>query len=126
MLQCNPIYSESMKTFAIFACGLLLPAHAASIHPAGKPVAFEFRLAPGKVHEECLSLDAGKARKYQWSADGAVDFNIHYHKDKDVFYPVKKDAVREDKGEFTATAREDYCWMWTAKGSAVQVKGAIE
>ena len=33
-------------------------------------------------------------------------------------YPVKANQQREGKGRFTATAAEDYCWMWTARGPA--------
>jgi hypothetical protein len=86
---------------------------------------YAFQLEPGKVHEICLRLEAGQKRSYEWSADAAVDFNIHYHRGDDVSYPVKRDATRAEKGTFTAKTGEDYCWMWTAK-AATKVRGSIK
>ena len=83
-------------------------------------------LQPGKVHEECMKVDAGAKRRYHWKADAPVDFNIHYHSGKDVFYPVKRDRMRGDGGTFTAKTSEEYCWMWTAKEKPAKVEGGIE
>ena len=84
-----------------------------------------FELAPGKVHEECLRVEAGDKRKYHWKSNAPVDFNIHYHKGAEVFYPVKREGMRGDGGTFTAKTGEDYCWMWTAKDAAATVEGEI-
>jgi len=54
-----------------------------------------------------------------------VDFNIHYHRGKDVFFPVKRNAMRGDGGTFTAKTAEDYCWMWTARDAPAKVEGRI-
>jgi hypothetical protein len=54
-----------------------------------------------------------------------VDFNIHYHRGDEVFYPVKRERMRGDGGTFTAKSGEDYCWMWTAKAAA-KIEGRIE
>ena len=89
-----------------------------------KPV--DVRLAPGKVHEECLRVEAGAKRRYFWKADGPVDFNIHYHRGDEVHYPVRRDAMRGDGGTFTAPSAEDYCWMWTAGKRAVRIEGRVE
>ena len=83
-------------------------------------------LEPGKVHEECMKLDAGGKRRYHWKADGPVDFNIHYHRGSDVFYPVKRERMRGDGGTFTAKSSEEYCWMWTAKEKRTTVEGGID
>jgi len=92
---------------------------------ASKPLAFDIRVEPDKIHEECLRLEAGQSRRYEWTASAPVlEFNIHYHRDADVFYPVKREAIARDRGTFRAPSGEDYCWMWTAKG-AVSVKGRI-
>ena len=102
------------------ACG----AHANSPAPAGVlPV--KVTLEATKVHEECTRLEAGQSRKYHWKSDAPVDFNIHYHRGKDVFYPVKRDRMRGDGGTFTARSGEDYCWMWTAKDKAAKIEGSI-
>jgi hypothetical protein len=92
---------------------------------ADKPLVFEVTLEAGKIHEECLRVERGASRRYAWSANAAVDFNIHHHRGDDVFYPVKRDGVAKFEGTFTAKSSEDYCWMWTAKGPA-RIRGSIE
>jgi hypothetical protein len=102
---------------AALAFALLAPAAlAAPVNDGGKAREFSHGLKPGGVAEECLRLEAGKSRTFEWSADAPVDFNIHYHRGNDVTYPVKANQQREGKGRFTASAGDDYCWMWTARG----------
>jgi hypothetical protein len=96
----------------------------ASDSPQVQP--FSVAIEPRQLHEECAKLQAGDKRKYYWKADGPVDFNVHYHVDKEVFYPVKRDGMRGDGGTFTAKIAQDYCWMWTARDKAVKVEGRIE
>jgi hypothetical protein len=109
---------------------LLLFALAASAALAAEPDAnarsktFSTTLEAGKIHEECMRLGKGERRRYDWKADTAVDFNIHYHDAKEVFYPVKRDGTRVGKGTFRAKIAQDYCWMWTAK-VATKVEGKI-
>ena len=45
-------------------------------------------------------MQAGEKRKYYWKADAPVDFNIHYHHEAEVFYPVKRDAMRGASRDF--------------------------
>ena len=89
-------------------------------------IVVNFALEPKKVHEECMRVEAGQARTYHWKSNAPVDFNIHYHRDKDVFFPVKRDAMRGDGGTFVAKAGEDYCWMWTARDKPAKVEGRID
>ena len=112
-----------MKTL-IFFIALLTAAITASATPA-EVHAFNQALAPGQMHEECLHLEAGEKRDYSWKADAPVDFNIHYHQEPRVFFPVKRDAMRGDGGTFVAKTAEDYCWMWTARDKAAKLEGRI-
>ena len=110
---------------AIACLALLCPLAALAASPAGsgeRP--FSHTLKPGGIAEECLRLEAGKSRSFHWAADGPVDFNIHYHRGKDVSYPVKLNGQTEGRGKFTAQAGEDYCWMWTAK-RPTQLTGSL-
>ena len=99
-------------TFALLAPAAL----AAPADDGGKAREFSHDLKPGGVAEECLRLPAGRSRAFEWSASAPVDFNIHYHQGEKVTYPVKANQQREGKGRFTASASEDYCWMWTVRG----------
>ena len=79
----------------------------------------------GEIHEECMNLKAGEKRSYEWKSDVPVDFNVHYHHEPKVFFPVKKDAVTADRGTFVAKSAEGYCWMWTAGKKPARIEGSI-
>ena len=102
-------------------------AASAAAAPSKKPedLAVDVNLPPKKVHEECARLEAGESRRWHWKSNAPVDFNIHYHRGDDVFYPVKRDAMRGDGGSFVAKTGEDYCWMWTARDAAAKIEGRI-
>jgi hypothetical protein len=112
------------RLLASLACSL---AAAAAASPAVKSpeLVVEVNLAPKKVHEECARLETGESRRWHWKSSAAVDFNIHYHRGDDVFFPVKRDGMRGDGGTFAAKTGEDYCWMWTARDAPVKVEGRI-
>ena len=106
---------------AFAASGAVFAKAAASDAPLKVDIALE----PKKAHEECTRLEPGQLRRYHWKSDTPVDFNIHYHRGEEVFFPVKRDAMRGDGGTFTARTGEDYCWMWTARDKAARVEGRI-
>ena len=83
-------------------------------------------LQPQKDFEVCTKMKKGETRRYHWKSESAVDFNIHYHRGKDVFYPVKRNAMRADGGSFTAKEADEYCWMWTAKAVKAKLDGRLE
>jgi len=110
------------------ACGILLllaatPAWASTADFG--PFALE---VPARGFEEhCVKLEAGQRIRYRFSAGGDVDFNLHYHRGTDVFYPVKTAATRSADGVYTAAHADGYCLMWERRGDgAVRVEGAVE
>ena len=105
-----------------FACALA----SCALVPAAIAAEVSITLEPKKVHEECQRLEAGDKRTWHWKSSSAVDFNIHYHRDKEVVFPVKRDAMRGDGGSFTAKTGEDYCWMWTARNSPAKLEAHIK
>ena len=114
-----------MKTLLLSVLFAALPAFAADAPAGKKPLTVEFTLEPGKVHEECMRLHKGEARRFQWSSDVAVDFNIHYHKGDDALYPFKANNRKGAKARFAAAETHEYCWMWTARKAAAQVSATI-
>ena len=98
---------------------------AAADSRGAEPVAVAIVLQPKKIHEECARVEAGQSRRWHWKSDVPVDFNVHYHRGDEVFYPVKRDRMRGDGGTFTAKSGEDYCWMWTARDAAAKSEGRI-
>lgn len=75
----------------------------------------DLTIAPGKFAELCWPLDQGQVIGWSFKADRALNFNIHYHVDKDVRYPAKKDQVASLQGDLAVDGRQDYCWMWVTK-----------
>ncbi len=84
-------------------------------------------IAPGKFDEHCLTIEAGRAIAYRFEANAPVDFNIHYHRGKDVLYPVKREATRQFASTFRAESTGEYCLMWENKSAAaVTVEGRVD
>jgi len=104
----------------LLACWLPLAAGA----EAPAPKTLSKSLEAGKIHEECMRLEKGQARRYEWKSSAKVDFNIHYHEGQEVFYPTKRDDVSKGRGRFKAKVAQEYCWMWTAKAPAT-IEGRI-
>lgn len=70
-------------------------------------------LKSGEMYEECLALTTGDRLDYSFNANKPLVFNIHYHVDEDIFYPVK-DALRSlIADELQVSADHRYCLMWT-------------
>jgi hypothetical protein len=77
--------------------------------------------------EHCVKLGAGERVRYRFRASDEVDFNIHFHRDKDVLYPVRASASRGVDAVFAAPGADVYCLMWERKGDgAVRVEGSVD
>jgi hypothetical protein len=70
---------------------------------------------PGYFSEHCAPLEAGDLVEYRVVSPHAVDFNVHFHAEKETRYPVKKKAVTRDEGRIKAGEAGGYCFMWTNK-----------
>lgn len=110
----------------LFAAALCAAVPAALSADPPKGVTLAFTLEPGKVHEECMKLAKGQSRRFEWTSDAPVDFNIHYHKGDAAYYPFKANNRKSAKARFQAEHADDYCWMWTALKAPAQVSGTIK
>jgi len=113
---------KRLLPLALIAASL---AATAAENRGADPIAIAVTLQPKKIHEECARMEAGQSRSWQWKSDTPVDFNIHYHRGNEVFFPVQRDATRGEGGSFTAKHVDDYCWMWTAREAAAKIEGGI-
>ena len=112
-----------MKPLALVISGLPALALAA-------PALFgPFRIdVPARGFEEhCVKLESGEVVHYRFRASGEVDFNVHYHRGSEVFYPVRTPDTVAAEGDFKAPLAETYCLMWERKREgAVRIDGAVE
>lgn len=76
-----------------------------------------FEVLPGKFAEVCGKLSRGQAIAWRFEANGAVDFNVHYHDGGRVVFPAKQDAVTRAADTLEVNLDQDYCWMWTNKSA---------
>ena len=70
-------------------------------------------LPAGEFHEECLDLSRPQRLHYAFSSAQPVAFNIHYHRGKDIVYPVRLKNIRSWKSVFSPPRNEGYCMMWS-------------
>jgi hypothetical protein len=82
-------------------------------------------VAAGKFIELCGKLPSGA--KVQWSFDAAapVDFNIHFHRGKEVVVPAEAKQATRGGDTLAVSVAEEYCWMWTNK-TAAPVRLAVQ
>jgi hypothetical protein len=69
-------------------------------------------LPANEFHEECMELAAGQHLGYSFRSAAPLEFNIHYHQDNKILYPVLKKDVTTLAGAFTAPRDDGYCLMW--------------
>ncbi|WP_310386155.1 hypothetical protein [Roseateles sp.] len=80
-------------------------------------------LEAGKFLEVCGKLDKAKPVTWQFSAERALNFNIHFHEGEKVTYPAKVDGATSAAGLLKVASEQDYCWMWSNKsGHAIELK----
>lgn len=70
-------------------------------------------LRPGEVHESCHDLATGKKLGYQYTGSSVTLFNIHYHKGKNIVYPVPDELAFRKNSSLITDSTQNYCLMWT-------------
>ena len=106
-------------TAAMFCGGALAAGHIVDIAwaPDGRFV-HKAQIAAGKFIEVCGKLTAGDGVRWTFVTGAPVDFNIHYHVGKETVFPARQAQVSSGGDTLNITVAQDYCWMWTNKGSA--------
>jgi hypothetical protein len=116
----RPARQCTVATLIIY-CTLTLLAAAELVEvklTPGKPVGKRLAVAPGEFAELCTPLQRGASVSWNFRADSAMDFNIHYHVEKRVEYPEKREAVSKASGRLAVDVDQGYCWMWTNRSNA--------
>lgn len=113
-----------IRTYSALAAATLSGAAFAATHivdidwqPDGR-FAHKAQIAPGKFVEVCGKLAMGEGVRWSFATAAPVDFNIHYHVGKEAVFPAKQAQVSSGRDTLNVAVAQDYCWMWTNKGSA--------
>ena len=97
---------------AITAAALIVSSGCASVERPSWSKPLNLRLDAGKSAEECLTLDAAARIAWRFESTASVDFNVHFHRGRDLVTPVERLRTRTDSGTFSAPIAESYCLMW--------------
>ena len=63
-------------------------------------------LKPNKIVEKCMSLVPPQKIEYRFESSAKLNFNLHYHKGEQVYYPVKLDRTNGESGLYEVKAKE--------------------
>ncbi len=70
-------------------------------------------VAPGKTKEICIRLTPQEKLHYSFTGTEKLSFNIHYHADHKVYFPVSEHLTSVEKDSFEPASKQNYCLMWT-------------
>lgn len=79
----------------------------------------EVTIDPHHSYEECFTLFETQRLDYSFETSKPVNFNIHYHAEGGMFYPVSQNNISVLKGTFSTQEEKHYskeqeyfCMMW--------------
>ena len=75
----------------------------------------EHQLETKKIHEECFQLERGDVVHLGFDSSAPLDFNVHRHEGKQVFFAIDKPSSASYLGSFTAARSDNYCLMWRSR-----------
>jgi hypothetical protein len=90
------------------ACAATAAAHGTGAASGTK----KMTLPAGEFHEECVELAARQKLDYFFRSAAPLDFNIHYHRDDKISYPVRKNGVMTLSASYSPRRADGYCLMW--------------
>ena len=81
-----------------------------------------------EIGEICPEMDAGESLNFEFESDHQVEFNLHYHQDEKVSYPIEPQKLSSITKKFKAPIKQSYCLMWeglSEEASKIKVKYQI-
>ena len=102
--------SKTMKTMVIVSF-LAFLSNGCSALPVKKES--EVVINPAKLYEECMELTSRDVLFYSFKSSEPIDFDIHYHEEGNIVYPIIKKDSSAQEGRFYADKEQTYCLMWT-------------
>ena len=112
-------FTRTQKLFAITTVSLALSA---GLGVMGwrilQPGASEqLTLLPSELHEVCFDIAPPIKLEYDFQTSHPVQFNLHYHDEDNVLFPVPEQLTRTEQATFTPESEQVYCLMWTNTGN---------
>ncbi len=76
----------------------------------------------GEISEICFDVTKDQVLNFSIKASQPISFNVHYHQDKQSFYPVKSQITRSISQTILIESSSTHCLMWTGQTDATQVE----
>jgi len=77
------------------------------------------QIIPGDSYEECVELVSNQLMHYSFTSSKSINFNVHYHADEIIYYPVNEKNITSWKGsmspddfDYYSREQEFFCLMW--------------
>ena len=86
---------------------------AAEIGKSKKPSKSHSWLMAGQAHEVCMNISSKEDLYYKFSSTQPVEFDIHYHIEKKIHYPVRIQKYKSSKKIFSPKKTRSYCMLWS-------------
>jgi len=109
-----------LSIFLLTACaGNHIYAEGYDAQDRGKITRERVTLKSSSMHEACFALAKEQKLQYKFDSDKPVNFNVHFHSENEIHYPVQQNGVtqnygmieREDK-LLPGNEQQIYCLMW--------------
>ncbi|MDH3590131.1 MAG: hypothetical protein OEQ74_12085 [Gammaproteobacteria bacterium] len=112
--------SHALLVAIVLLTGCARDAQNAENNEAGsQQTAFDVLIDAGATRELCFESEQGDVVLYRFEADRPLDFNLHYHIEKEIYYPVPAQVTAAEKGQYIVPVDQTYCLMWTINDPAV-------
>ena len=73
---------------------------------------YKILITPNALHERCFDMQPAQQLLYSYKSSAAVDFDLHYHIDKTIIYPIRKKNQIHANDVFIANEMREYCLLW--------------
>jgi hypothetical protein len=131
-----PKLTRALLVSAVVVATTTAQASTTLLRIEASPLNKRLPIAAKQHLEACAPAGKGKSYRWRFTADQALDFNVHFHatvkssegaRKEVVEYPVKLDAIRHHEGNVTTQNAYVHCWMWTNRSNApIQLAFTIE
>jgi len=114
------IFICGFSLFLLTACaGLHMYSEGDDAKDKAKIMKDSVTLKPSGIHEECFELKKQQKLFYKFNSDKPVNFNVHFHTEKEIYYPVQQNGATQYDGiidpedkSCQLNTQEYYCLMW--------------
>ncbi|PSV39404.1 hypothetical protein C9J44_01055 [Photobacterium sp. GB-27] len=77
---------------------------------------FNFKENRSDIIEECFKAHTNDVLHFEFNSLEDIDFNIHWHKNDDIYFLEKISSIKTNLNNFTIPEDDSYCIMFKKRG----------